>query len=47
MSEGCEVTESEALALPDMSNYTRFSHASADRDGQGVSGVEPYRQALR
>ena len=46
MNEGCTVTESEGRVLPDMSNYTRFSHVSADRDGQGVSGVEPYRQAL-
>ncbi|MDH5296451.1 MAG: hypothetical protein OEW26_04915 [Nitrospirota bacterium] len=41
------MTESEGRVLPGTSNCTRFFHASADRDDQGVSELEPYRQALR
>lgn len=47
MNEECTVTESEGRVLPGTSNCTRFFHASADRDDQGVSELEPYRQALR
>jgi len=46
INEGCEVRVSEDLVLPGTSSCTRFFHVSADRVGQGVSGVEPYRQAL-
>ena len=42
-NEGWEVGASEDLALPGMSNCTRYSYGSADRDAQVVNGLERYR----
>jgi len=39
------VTVAEWLGRLDTSSYTRFSHGSADRDGQGVSRGESCRQS--